>query len=128
MPTTPAPPPRGNHDPAHPALAVETDDDTRDIPALDGSVADEQATHTDVDALPKLAAQLATLGFHAALKTPGDGIPCLIVRNPRASALAETVYTCDGSFWWSWKEPITGTDQPQAAAAVVARVLRAVGE
>jgi hypothetical protein len=87
---------------------------------------DTQAT--DLDALHKLTAQLTALGFQATPRTPADGMPCLVVRNPRASVLAEMVYACDGSYWWSWREPIASTDQPQGAAAILARVLRAVGE
>jgi hypothetical protein len=93
------------------------------------------STHTDVaDAhaeladLHKLAAELATLGYQATLRTPEDGTPCLVVRNPRASVLAEMVYACNSSYWWSWREPIAPCDQAPAAAAILARVLRAIGE
>jgi hypothetical protein len=79
---------------------------------------------TAITDLERLATEVAALGFQATLKTPGDGIPCLAVRNPRASVLAETVYACDGSYWWSWREPIAVCGQPATAAAVLARVLR----
>jgi hypothetical protein len=85
-------------------------------------------TDTDMAALERLASELIARGFHADLRTPGGGMPCLVVRNPRANVLAEMVYAGEGSYWWSWREKITGTDQPQAAAAILARVLRAVGE
>jgi len=90
-----------------------------------------QTTGTQTGAtadLGRLAAEMATRGFQATLRAPEDGQPCLAVRNPRASVLAETVYVCDGSYWWSWREPIAGCDQVTIAAGILARVLRAVGE
>jgi hypothetical protein len=90
-----------------------------------------QTAGTQIDTmadLEKLAAELATRGFQATLRRPPDGVPCLNVRNPRASVLAETVRAFDGAFWWSWKEPIAGTGQVDTAAGILARVLRAVGE
>jgi hypothetical protein len=83
---------------------------------------------TDVADLEKLAAELASLGFQATLRTPGHGVPCLVVRNPGASVLAEMVYASGGSYWWSWREPITSTDQTATAATILVRALRAVGE
>jgi hypothetical protein len=71
---------------------------------------------------------LATRGFQTMLRSPGDGPPCLTVRNPRASVLAESVYAEGGSFWWSWREPIAGTGEVDTAAGIVARVLRTAGE
>jgi hypothetical protein len=78
--------------------------------------------------LEKLSAELAARGFQTTLQAPEDGIPCLTVRNPRASVLAETVYASDGSYWWSWREPIAGCDHVLAAAGILARVLRTAGE
>lgn len=88
-------------------------------------------THTQTDAiadLEKLATELAARGFQATLRTSADGLPSLSVRNPRASVLMETVSARDGSYWWSWCEPIAGCDQASTAAGILARVLRAVGE
>jgi hypothetical protein len=82
----------------------------------------------DVADLERLAAELATRGFQAMLRAPGDGQPTLTVRNPRAGVLAETVYAGEGSYWWSWREPIAGVDQVTTAAGILARVLRVVGE
>jgi hypothetical protein len=78
--------------------------------------------------LERLAAELATRGFQAAVRALEDGTACLTVRNPRASVLAEMVYAQGGSYWWSWREPISGVDQVTTAAAILARVLRAAGE
>jgi hypothetical protein len=78
--------------------------------------------------LEMLATELATRGFQTTLRAPGDGAPCLTVRNPRASVLTEMVYADGGSFWWSWREPIAACDQVTTAAGILARVLRAVGE
>jgi hypothetical protein len=85
---------------------------------------DTQATET-ADPGP-LAAEMATRGFQTMLGASVDGIPCLTVRNPGASVLAEIVYACDGSFGWSWREPIAGVGRPATAAAILARVLRTV--
>jgi hypothetical protein len=85
----------------------------------------QTATTSDLE---KLAAELATRGFEATLSASSDGMPCLSVRNPRASVLAETVYAGEGSFWWSWREPIASVDQVMTAAGILARVLRAAGE
>jgi hypothetical protein len=82
----------------------------------------------DTADLERLSAELATRGFQTTLRAPGDGPPCLTVRNPRASVLAEVVYADAGSFWWSWREPIARVDQVTTAAGILARVLRAVGE
>jgi hypothetical protein len=82
----------------------------------------------EIAELETLGAELAARGFQTRLRAPGDGPPGLTVRNPRASVLAETVYAQEGSFWWSWREPIAGTGQVGTAAGILARVLRAVGE
>jgi hypothetical protein len=90
-----------------------------------------QSTDTQTDAtadLEKLSAEMATLGFQATLRAPQGDTACLTVRNPRASVLTEMVYADNGSFWWSWHEPIAGCDQVTIAAGILARVLRAVGE
>lgn len=86
------------------------------------------ATDTDIDALDRLAAEMATRGFQTMLRASGDCTPCRTVRNPRAGVLAETVYARDGGYYWSWREPITGGDEVGTAAGTLARVLRAVGE
>lgn len=83
---------------------------------------------TETADLERLGAELTARGFQTTLRAPGDGQPCLTMRNPRASVLAETVYACDGSFFWSWREPVAGVDQVTTAAGILARVLRAVGE
>ncbi len=74
--------------------------------------------------LERLGTELATLGYHADVRIPVGRLPYLDVRNPRASALTETVYAQGGSFWWSWAERIAGCDQVRTAAAILARVLR----
>jgi hypothetical protein len=83
---------------------------------------------TAVTHLGNLAAEVTALGFQTTLKHPADDLPCLLVRNPRASVLTETVHACDGQFWWSWREPIAPCDQAATAAALLARVLRTTGE
>ena len=78
--------------------------------------------------LERLAAEMATRGFQTDLSASRDDVPCLTVRNPRASVLAEVVYAANGSYWWSWREPIAGVDQVTTAGGILARVLRTVGE
>jgi hypothetical protein len=86
-------------------------------------------THeAEIAELEALGAELTARGFQTTLKPPEGGPPCLTVRNPRASVLAETIYADAGSFWWSWREPIAACDQVTTAAGLLARVLRAVGE
>jgi hypothetical protein len=83
---------------------------------------------TAVTDLENLATELAAHGYQTILKSPPDSAPCLVVRNPRTSVLTETVHACDGSYWWSWKEPIAPCDQAATAAALLARVLRTTGK
>jgi hypothetical protein len=78
--------------------------------------------------LERLHAEMITRGFQATLQTSEEGAPCLLVRNPRASVLAEMVYADGGMFRWSWDEPIAGCDEVITAAGILGRVLRAVGE
>jgi hypothetical protein len=85
-----------------------------------GTQADESTS------LEELATEVAALGLHAAIRQPPGQPPCLHVANPRASALAENVFTHAGSYYWSWAEPIAGCGQPATAAAILARVLRTV--
>jgi hypothetical protein len=87
---------------------------------------DPQATA--VTDLTNLATELAAHGYQTTLKSPGDSTPFLVVRNPRATVLTETVHASQGSYWWSWKEPIGPCDQASTAAALLARVLRTAGE
>ena len=77
--------------------------------------------------LENLAVELAAHGLQATLKSPAGGPACLVVRNPAASVLTETVHACDDAFWWSWHEPIARRDQAATAAALLARVLRTRG-
>lgn len=72
------------------------------------------AQATALTDLSNLAAEMAALGFQPTLNNPPDGLPCLVVRNPQARALTETVHAREGRFWWSWREPITPCDQPVA--------------
>jgi hypothetical protein len=81
----------------------------------------------DIRNLGRLGAELAARGYEAAVRTPPDRLP-LTVTNPQASVLSEHVYVQDGSFRWSWAEPITACTDVTTAAATVARVLRAAGE
>lgn len=82
-------------------------------------------TQADViTSLEELATEIEALGLHAALRQPPGRPPCLHVRNPHASALTENVSVQSGRYYFSWAEPIAGCDEPAAAAAVLARVLR----
>jgi hypothetical protein len=82
----------------------------------------------DVADLEALAAELATYGLQASVASVRGRPPCLDVRNPRASVLTERVYAQAGWFWWSWAERIANCDELTKAAAILARVLRTVGE
>jgi hypothetical protein len=82
---------------------------------------------TAVTDLANLATELAIHGYQTTLNSPVGNAPCLVVRNPHATVLTETVHASQGSYWWSWKEPIAPCDQPAQAAALLARVLRTTG-
>jgi hypothetical protein len=85
-------------------------------------------THAGQADLASLATELATRGYRTTLRTPTGAPPHLHVANPRATALSEKVYAHDGNYLYSWGQPIATCDQPAAAAAILARVLRAEGE
>ena len=82
----------------------------------------------DIADLETLAAELAVHGLQANVGTPRGRPPYLDVCNPRASVLTERVYAQAGAFWWSWAERIASCDEMTKAAAILARVLRTVGE
>lgn len=82
------------------------------------------------DRLDELAAELGKHGLKSRLMAPPGRVPNLRVVNPAASRLAEDIYvgrSQDGLwwFWWPWAERIAPGDEFAAAAAVIARVLRA---
>jgi hypothetical protein len=78
--------------------------------------------------LERLGAELTARGYQTSICTPPGRLPYLDVRNPRASVLAEKVYAQADAFWFSWAERIAGCDEVTTAAAILARVLRAVDE
>ena len=82
----------------------------------------ENAGETDVTALEKLAAEISGRGLDPVMTTSG-GRPALVVSNPDAPALSETILTEGGWYWWSWAERIVSTADVSAAADAVARVL-----
>ncbi|MGH3158410.1 MAG: hypothetical protein ACRDNF_17805 [Streptosporangiaceae bacterium] len=82
-------------------------------------------THAEQADLASLASELTTHGYRTILRTPASAEPCLHVVNPRATALSEQVYAHGGNYLYSWGQPIAACDQPAAAAAILARVLRA---
>jgi hypothetical protein len=78
----------------------------------------------EITSLAELSTELAALGLATALRQPPGHPPYLHVRNPTASALSENVSVHSGRYQFSWAEPIAGCDEPAAAAAILARVLR----
>jgi len=82
--------------------------------------------------LEGLADVLVRRGLRARIMTPPGRVPSLHVVNPLAGALAEDVYAGRGQdglwwFWWSWAERITVSEDLEAAAAKIERVLAASG-
>jgi hypothetical protein len=81
--------------------------------------------------LGRLADQLKRLGLRASLVAVIDRVPYVRAQNPAESSgmLQESVYAAPRGggwcYWWSWAELVTGGDDPVAAAARIARVLRA---
>ena len=84
------------------------------------------ATDTGTAALEQLAAGLDPRQYAAAFIRK-SGPPCLRVTSRTAPQLSEDIYAGRGWFWWSWAERLAGLGDPAAAAAKVARVLRATG-
>ena len=84
-------------------------------------------TAADIADLERLGAVVARLGLQAKVRTAGR-LPYLDVRNPRAGRLAEAVYVQGSSYWWSWAERIAPREDATATAAILARVLRTIGE
>ena len=80
------------------------------------------------DYLESLAEALVRRGLQTRLMAPEGRIPSLHVVNPAASVLAEEIYAGRGQdgtwwFWWSWAERIGESDDLDAAATAIARVL-----
>ena len=89
----------------------------------------DQTTDTyadEVAELERLGTELQALGFKADVRTHGDRLPYLDVKNPRASILGERVYAQGDSYWWSWAERISRCEDVTKAAATLANVLRTV--
>jgi len=95
-------------------------------PGRDGQPGDDDQ---DAEAdLERLAAEMTARGYQAAVRQPAGRLPYLDVCNPRASVMAERVYAQADWFFWPWAQRIAQCGQPAAAAAIVARVLRADSE
>jgi hypothetical protein len=82
--------------------------------------------------LEALARVLTSRGLRATVVSPRGRVPSLHVVNPLAGALAEDVYVGRGHdglwwFWWSWAERIEASDDIEAAAAKIERVLAVTG-
>lgn len=82
--------------------------------------------------LEGLADVLTRRGLRARIVAPRGRVPSLHVVNPLAGVLAEDVYAGRGQdglwwFWWSWAERIAVSDDIEAAAAKIERVLAASG-
>ena len=82
--------------------------------------------------LEALAAEIAARGWTTRVDATRGRPPSLLAQNPEpgAAALSEHIYAHPGSdgtwmYWWPWADPIAATAAD--AAAIVVRVLRAVG-
>jgi hypothetical protein len=84
-----------------------------------------ETREADVTALEKLAAELTGRGFETRATFPEGRVPSLLVINPQASALTETVVASADWFWWSWAEKVAPVADVSEAAGVIARVLSA---
>jgi hypothetical protein len=88
------------------------------------------ARQANLARLEGLADLLIRRGLRARIMTPPGQVPSLHVVNPLAGALAEDIYAGRGQdglwwFWWSWAECIALSDDVEAAAARIERVLAA---
>lgn len=78
----------------------------------------------DLDtAMEQLAAELRDRGLETNLILAPGGLPRMIVRNPAATALSETIVGHAGGFWWPWKDRIGPASDVPGVAGVIARVL-----
>jgi hypothetical protein len=84
-------------------------------------------THSEKAELELLAAELGRHGLRGGLCTPPGNLPYLRVTNPQATVLAERIYARAGTYWRSWAEKISDTDNPADAARTLARVLAPAG-
>lgn len=99
-------------------------------PALASPAASSAARRTNLARLDCLAEVLVRRGLRARIVSPPGRVPSIHVVNPLAGALAEDVYAGRGQdgrwwFWWSWAERITLSEDPDAAATMIERVLAA---
>jgi hypothetical protein len=78
-------------------------------------------------ALESLAAEFNPADFAITL-TLDEGCPPLLTVTNRHCPLSEQVLADGQSYWFPWAEPIGPVNDPAAAAAKLARVLRAVPE
>jgi hypothetical protein len=83
-------------------------------------VTDEATT-----ALEKLAAELGARGLECKLVVTGRRAPHLVVRNPKARMLNESVLARGAWFWWPWADRIALTADLNGAADKITRVLAA---
>ena len=84
--------------------------------------------HAESVYLEKLAEELTHRGLEAWLMAPPGRVPSVYVVNPAARALEDNVYVNQGKdglwwFWWSWAERISISDDLDAAATAITRVL-----
>ena len=87
-----------------------------------------EAAEVQLEYLEKLGEELTRRGMQVRLVLPPGRVPSLYVVNPEARALEEHIYaggSSDGRwwFWWSWAERISSTDDLDAAATAIVRVL-----
>jgi len=90
------------------------------------------ARQANLARLEGLAGVLVRRGLRARIVMPPGRVPSLHVVNPLAGALAEDVYAGRGQdglwwFWWSWADRIALSEDPEAAASKIVRVLAANG-
>ena len=87
-----------------------------------------EASAVQLEHLEKLGEELTRRGMQVRVVLPPGRVPSLYVVNPDARALEEHIYAgcgSDGSwwFWWSWAERISPTEDLDASATAIVRVL-----
>jgi len=101
-------------------------------PGAPSSAVISAAWQANLARLEGLAEVLVCRGLRAKIMSPPGRVPSLHVVNPLAGALAEDVYAGRGQdglwwFWWSWADRIALSEDPEAAASKIVRVLAANG-
>lgn len=93
----------------------------------DGAQVTAPAADSGMAALERLADAFDSDDFTISLSNE-EGPPFSLTVASRHCPLREDIFVEGQFYWFGWAEPVGPVDEPAAAAAKIARVLRAVPE